>query len=83
MKSGGIIIGLILLSFTGPNLAVAQTAAPPNPESMTAARELVAAMRLDTQLNTIMPLIFQNLRPMSLRIVSATVCQKSGVLASG
>jgi hypothetical protein len=71
MKSAGIIVGLILLSLAGPNLAVAQTPAPPSPERMAAARELVAAMRLDALamrgLNAILPAILQNLRPAFLQ----------------
>ena len=67
MKSGGIIVGLILLSLAGPNPAVAQTPAPPSPERMTAARELVSAMRLDTGLNALLPTILQNLRPAFLQ----------------
>jgi hypothetical protein len=63
MKGAGTIVGLILLILTGPNLAVAQSPAPPNPESITAARELVAASGMDTQVRSMLPTIVQVLRP--------------------
>ncbi|HEY7297135.1 MAG TPA: DUF2059 domain-containing protein [Xanthobacteraceae bacterium] len=63
MKGAGSIVGLILLILTGSNLAVAQSPAPPNPESMTAARELLAASRMDTLVRSMLPSILQNLRP--------------------
>ena len=63
MKKAGIVVGLILLSLTGPNLAVAQGTAAPNAETMTAAHELVVAMRFDTQFKAILPTILQAMRP--------------------
>jgi uncharacterized protein len=63
MKTAGTIVGLILLSLTGSNLAIAQGTATLNAETMTAARELVAAMRFDSQFKAVLPTIFQTMRP--------------------
>jgi uncharacterized protein len=63
MKRAGPIVGLILLSLTTSSLAVAQGIAVLNAETMTAARDLVAVMRFDTQFKAILPTILQTMRP--------------------
>ncbi len=61
MKITGTIVGVILLNLAAPNLAVAQGAGTLDAETMTAARELIAAMRFDTQSN--LPTMFHTMRP--------------------
>jgi uncharacterized protein len=63
MRRAGTIVGLILLSLVASNPAVAQGTATVNAETMTAARELVAVMRFDTQFKAILPTILQTMRP--------------------
>jgi uncharacterized protein len=63
MRGAGTIVGLVLLSLVASHPAVAQGTATANAETMTAARELVAVMRFDTQFKAILPTILQTMRP--------------------
>jgi uncharacterized protein len=60
-KHAWTVIGLVVVSLSWPGKALPQTASP---EALAAAKELIIAARLADQINTMLPAIMQQLKPL-------------------